>query len=694
MNVQVPWRLLWTGDRPSVRLFSLTALAVSLALAGLSVGMAVSGHDARRSALDRSLASEADAHAEAIDAALQRARTIALITAHTAAFVNFYHQSGHGGLAKREQVLVEAADALGYVGTLFPSSIRELSFIDRRGAENARVVDGVSAPRDQLSHDQRSLPYFRPALALAPGHVLQSTPYLSPVTHDWVIVNATPIPFGGEASPAIVHFDLTLESFRQLVRPDAAGYQLRVIDGRTGKVIIDGAQPQIPGAQLGSPTEPMFAALTKRAGSGGTVAINGYPNAYRTVAAIDANANRWIVVASSDAPTVGLFGDLRVVPVLLAGVATLLMLFALVILRVSRRELQVAATSDPLTGLGNRRMLMLDLDRRLARAQANPMAVILFDLNGFKAYNDTFGHLAGDALLARLSRALGAAVAPHGAYRMGGDEFCVLADQASRAEVELAAIDALSERGDGFDITSSFGVVLVPAEATHPTQALRIADKRMYAHKAGGRVTPGRQSSAVLLQALSERHPGIKDHLGGVATLTAELARHLGLSGDQLNTVLQTAELHDIGKVAIPDAILNKPGPLDDDERTFMRRHTLIGERILGASAALEPVGLLVRSTHEAWDGSGYPDALAGEDIPLAARMVAVCDAFDAIVSDRAYRSGRTTEQALAELHRCAGTQFDPSVVAAFTSMVAERDPTATSQPPSLATSASSRDGS
>ena len=131
------------------------------------------------------------------------------------------------------------------------------------------------------------------------------------------------------------------------------------------------------------------------------------------------------------------------------------------------------------------------------------------------------------------------------------------------------------------------------------------------------------------------------------------------------------AELHDVGKVAIPDAIINKPGPLDDDEWAFMRRHTLIGERIVAAAPALGAVAQLVRASHERWDGDGYPDAIAGEDIPLGARIVAVCDAYDAIVSDRPYRRGRSAAEAMVELHRCAGTQFDPAVVDAFAAVLA-----------------------
>jgi HD-GYP domain-containing protein (c-di-GMP phosphodiesterase class II) len=195
----------------------------------------------------------------------------------------------------------------------------------------------------------------------------------------------------------------------------------------------------------------------------------------------------------------------------------------------------------------------------------------------------------------------------------------------------------------------------------------------MYAQKNSGRASASRQSTDVLLQALAERHPDLGDHQAGVADLAAQVGERLGLEGESLVQLRHAAALHDIGKVAIPDAIITKPAALSDDEWTFMRRHTLIGERIVGAAPALGGAARLVRSSHEAWDGSGYPDALAGVEIPLGARIIAVCDAFDAITSDRPYSPARSADDALAELRRCAGTQFDPAVVAMFADVLAAR---------------------
>ena len=339
----------------------------------------------------------------------------------------------------------------------------------------------------------------------------------------------------------------------------------------------------------------------------------------------------------------------------------------------SRRE----ARTDALTGLGNRRKLMGDLGERLEwDGDARDRALVLFDLNGFKHYNDTYGHPAGDALLVRLGRSLASYVDGRGsAYRMGGDEFCVLFRPQGESAERLAegAALALSEQGEGFSVTAAYGSILVPREATTSSEALRIADQRLYAHKSVLRGSPSQQLRNALMQALSERHPEIGAHLDEVAEFAEAVARKLGIEGEEARRVRMAAALHDIGKMAVPDAILNKAGPLDEEEWTFIRRHTLIGERILHAAASLADVATLVRSSHERFDGGGYPDGLRGTDIPLGARIIFVCDAFDAITSGRPYRPARTSEEAIEELRRCAGTQFDPTVVEAFCLVVAER---------------------
>lgn len=323
------------------------------------------------------------------------------------------------------------------------------------------------------------------------------------------------------------------------------------------------------------------------------------------------------------------------------------------------------ATTDALTGLGNRRQLLNDLERRLAAEPMPPTLLMLFDLDGFKGYNDTFGHPAGDALLARLGEKLAAVPGPDGAaYRLGGDEFCLLA-VVTEGGAELLidrACEALSERGEGFEIATSFGAIVLPDEATDSSQALQAADERLYAQKYSHRGESDR-TMAALLDSLSARDPAFHEQLAGVGTLAPEVGRMLGLRRDELEELERAAQLHDLGKLAVPDEILSKPGPLDEREWAFVKQHTIVGERILRASPALRSVATIVRSSHENWDGSGYPDGIAGEEIPLASRIIRACNAFVAMTSQRPYRDAMTVEDALEELERCAGTDFDPTVV-------------------------------
>ena len=345
-----------------------------------------------------------------------------------------------------------------------------------------------------------------------------------------------------------------------------------------------------------------------------------------------------------------------------------------------RAEAQLAyhAYHDSLTGLPNRRRLMQDLEERITDADAEPTLLIVFDLDGFKAYNDAYGHPAGDALLTRLGERLEAAVSGRGhAYRMGGDEFCVLAELKADGQDALAAAGsaALMERGEGFEITASFGAAAIPLEAVTASEALGMADQRMYARKGRTRTSAGRQATDALLKALAERNPGLGEHLDDVTDLCEAVGHELGLSDEQMTPLLQAAALHDVGKVAIPDAILDKPAPLDEAEWEFMRTHTLIGERILAEAPALAEAAKIVRTSHERYDGEGYPDGLVGDEIPLAARIVAVCDSYDAMTSNRPYRTAMSTELALAELHNGAGTQFDPRVVKAFVTAIGSQLP-------------------
>lgn len=342
------------------------------------------------------------------------------------------------------------------------------------------------------------------------------------------------------------------------------------------------------------------------------------------------------------------------------------------LLTASRRE----ALIEPLTGLPNRRSLTRDLEAALPAASAErPLILALFDLDGFKRYNDTFGHPAGDALLARLGECLAAATAGKASsYRIGGDEFCLLAAIAPGEDADdlvRACTDALSESGENFSITCSHGVAAAPSEVSTAEEALRLADQRLYEEKAGRR-SGNHEIIDVLRTVISERSAGLEQHLTTVARTARLTAQQLGLPGDEVDRIHLGAVLHDVGKTAIPESLLGKPGRLDPEEWRFMRTHTLIGERIVLAAPSLSHAAGLVRSSHERIDGSGYPDGLAGDDIPLGSRIIAVCDAFDAMTTDRPYRAAVSADEALAKLQGGAGTQFDPRVVDAFCELAAE----------------------
>lgn len=322
--------------------------------------------------------------------------------------------------------------------------------------------------------------------------------------------------------------------------------------------------------------------------------------------------------------------------------------------------------TDSLTGLSNRGKLAYDLDRLFSMDDPAPHVLAYLDLDGFKAYNDAFGHPAGDALLVRLGHQLADAVGEQGrAYRMGGDEFAMLleGDATGAGAAVAAGAAALSERGEGFKITCSCGSAELPSDAISRDTALQLADQRMYADKDSRRPSAGGEVEAVLLRILNQRAPDLSDHVNAVKSLALAVGEELELPPGELTALGRASELHDIGKIAIPDAILTKPGPLNEEEWGFLHQHTVLGERIVSAAPSLASVGSLIRSSHERWDGSGYPDGLAGDGIPLAARIILACDAYDAITSERPYSPGWDPEGALKELRDCAGSQFDPQVV-------------------------------
>jgi diguanylate cyclase (GGDEF)-like protein/putative nucleotidyltransferase with HDIG domain len=356
------------------------------------------------------------------------------------------------------------------------------------------------------------------------------------------------------------------------------------------------------------------------------------------------------------------------------------------------RAMRLALT-DPLTNLGNHRSFHERLQRELTRAEGRrvPFTLCLIDIDDFKRVNDLFGHPAGDSVLAQV----GARLRQNGeAFRLGGDEFALLLparsgnEALSVAETVLGRIAAL-ELDEVGAVTASAGVANFPHQAFDRDELIRLADSALYWAKEHGKNRvhlyrpdvlelaelrrlahgPDRaarfRAAASLAKAVDARDTYTGSHSTRVAELAAWIAARLGLDAEQVELARLAGSLHDLGKLAIPEEILRKPGPLTPPERLVLERHSQIGFRML-ESLEVDPVAHWVLHHHERWDGAGYPNRLAGEDIPLGARIIFVADAYDAMTSDRAYRGRLTPQEAVTELKRCAGTQFDPEVVRVF----------------------------
>jgi diguanylate cyclase (GGDEF)-like protein len=359
-------------------------------------------------------------------------------------------------------------------------------------------------------------------------------------------------------------------------------------------------------------------------------------------------------------------------------------------------EAMSAAVTDPVTGLGNRRRFDERLSEEVPPSEPDSsVSVCLLDIDGLKRINDHYGHPIGDVALA----AVGARLASGGeAFRLGGDEFALLLPGVDPTEarllVELVLVDLVLEASSGEPIKVSGGIAAYPRDGETPRLLVDRADEALYFSK---RHAPGSvharsangeglrtvvadsptdramrlQVATSLAQAVDSRDALAGSHSQSVGRLGARIGARLGWDVEQCKLLELAGRLHDLGKVAIPDEVLEKDGPLTPDERRVLERHPTIGSNML-SSLGLEAVSEWVLHHHERWDGTGYPEGLAGEAIPHAARILAVADAFDALSSDHVYRARLSHAQALGELELGAGTQFDPTVVAALLAELGE----------------------
>ena len=666
------------ADTYIVRAVAILALVCGFALLAGSIGLGIHDRSERERADDSALVHVADSEAAQLQEYFGRARSINLITAHNSAFSAFYAEPGSRIKAIEAQgpAIRGAEDGLAYLERLYPASIGEVCFIDQSGAENGRYVRGVRAGLADLSLDERKNPFFDPTFALNAGEVFQAKPYVSPDTHEWVISNSTPVPATGSPAAAIVHFEITLESFRRTAAATAGDDTVIIVDADTGAVVVDSRVPQRVGAPLGRPGDRRYASLVGRAGSAGVATVDGYRVAFQRLEETTNNANHWYVVASDPDLAASFLATIGWAPPGMALGALALLALAGITFRSSRRVLYDAAHTDALTSLQNRRKLVMDLDG--VPASGHRFALALYDLDGFKSYNDSFGHLPGDALLRRLAGKLATAAGDRSTvYRLGGDEFCMLDAPADGRDGGRRCAGRRGGARGGRRGLLDQRVVRLRGAARRGADVRRRPGRRGRAHvraqerePAVGRAPDDGRAGA--RRSRSGRRRSVRTSPRSASWRRRSAAR-FGLSEHQLGLLRQAAELHDVGKIAIPDAILDKPGKLTDDEWALMREHTVIGERILTAAPALQDVAVIVRASHERFDGKGYPDGLAGDAIPLEARIINAADALCAMTSDRPYHTARSYEGALDELRRCSGSQFDPAVVDALIDAVSKR---------------------
>jgi diguanylate cyclase (GGDEF)-like protein len=351
------------------------------------------------------------------------------------------------------------------------------------------------------------------------------------------------------------------------------------------------------------------------------------------------------------------------------------------------------ALTDPLTGLGNHRSFHERLQRELVEAEheGSSLALCLVDFDDLKSVNDRFGHPVGDLVLGQIASRLRQGGE---AFRLGGDEFAVLLPRQNERQATAVArsiverVAALDVEGVG-PVTVSAGVATYPLHGTGRDELIRLADNALYWAKKDGKNrvrayaaesilranleqiadTPDRvaqyRAAESLAKAVDERDAYTGSHSQRVGEYSARIARRLGADDSAVELTRLAGNLHDLGKLAIPEEVLRKPDDLSEAERLILERHPQIGFRML-ESLGVQPVAEWVLHHHERWDGAGYPNRLAGDQIPLAARIIFVADAYDAMTSDRAYRQAVPQQEALAELDRCSGTQFDPAVVKAL----------------------------
>jgi diguanylate cyclase (GGDEF)-like protein len=347
------------------------------------------------------------------------------------------------------------------------------------------------------------------------------------------------------------------------------------------------------------------------------------------------------------------------------------------------------AYTDSMTGFCNRTFFEEEMSRMNEKLSVlKPISIIVIDIDGLKITNDTFGHNAGDELLIKAADIIRSAVRSHGTIsRIGGDEFCILlpnTDQKTaqeKAEAIVKITDLMNGSNTLIPISMSVGLATSGDDDDEDIYSIyRRADDDMYRYKISQSSSEKSKVIDMLLSALSERDYVTQGHVERISGLCIQMADALDLHDNQKRNLILLSKVHDLGKIGIPDDILNKPSKLTEREYEKMKTHVKVGFNIANRSKELVLIAPLILHHHEFWDGNGYPSGLKGEEIPLECRILGIIDAFDAMTNDRPYHKGISMQEAIEEIRRCAGKQFDPFLSEKFIEIITRNNTGGSSQ--------------
>ncbi len=342
----------------------------------------------------------------------------------------------------------------------------------------------------------------------------------------------------------------------------------------------------------------------------------------------------------------------------------------------SEEKMEFFSMYDVLTGIYNRARFETVI-QQCENKQCGPIGIIMCDVDGLKLVNDTLGHKAGDQLLISAAQVLKKSF-PQGEFiaRVGGDEFSVLLPSADIARLEDAVcdinreIETYNQDNPGLPLSISLGYAFRKNDSVSIYELFKRADNNMYREKLGRSQSARSSIVKTLIKTLEARDFLTEEHAERLQNLIIGLADEINFPVARQHDLFLFAQFHDIGKVGIPDRILFKPGPLTEEERMEMQRHCEIGHRIALAAPDLAPIADWILKHHEWWNGQGYPLGLKGREIPIECRMLAIADAYDAMISDRPYRKALTHEEAIAQLVGGKNTQFEAYLVEQFIKVI------------------------